>query len=64
MILMKEYVSLTTAAMKMSKRDFTVIIVTVARRRRYFTGHFHAKSSRACHPYLMDFLSVVGMIET
>ena len=38
MILMKEYVFLTTAAMKMSKRHFTVIIATVAKRKRYFIG--------------------------
>ena len=43
---------------KWVKEIFTVIIVTVARRRRYFTGYFHAKSSRACHPYLMDFLEI------
>ena len=58
MILMKEYVSLTTAAMKMGKRHFTVIIVTVAKRKRCFTGQFHAKLSRACHPYLMDFSEI------
>ena len=33
MILMKEYVSLTTAAMKMGKDIFTVIIVMVAKRK-------------------------------
>ena len=30
----------------------------VARRKRCFTGQFHAKLSRACHPYLMDFLEI------
>ena len=38
MILMKEFVSLTTAAMKMRKIHFTVIIVTVAKRKRCFIG--------------------------
>ena len=38
MILMKEYVFLTTAAMKMCKRDFIVIIETVAKRKRCSTG--------------------------
>ena len=33
-------------------------MVTVAKRKRCFTGQFHAKSSRACHPYLMDFLEI------
>ena len=33
MILMKEYVSPTTAAMKMGKRRFTVIIVMVAKKK-------------------------------
>ena len=56
MILIKEYVSLATAAMKMGKNIFTVIIVAVAKRKRCFTGQFHAKLSRACHPYLMNFL--------
>ena len=35
--LMKEYVSLTTAAMTMSK-DFTVIIATIAKRKKGFIG--------------------------
>ena len=30
----------------------------VAKRKRCFTGYFHAKLSRACHPYLMDFLEI------
>ena len=55
MILIKKYVSLATAAMKMGKNIFTVIIVMVAKRERCFTGQFHAKLSRAYHPYLMDF---------
>ena len=66
MILMKEYVSLTTAAMEISKRHFTVIIAAVAKGKRCFIGQFHVKSSRECHPYLMDFLKlfpVVGVIE-
>ena len=55
---MKEYVSLTTAAMKWVKYIFTVIVVTVAERKRWFTGYFHAKLSRACHSYLIDFLEI------
>ena len=55
MILIKEYVSLATAAMKMGKNIFTVIIVMVAKTERCFTGQFQAKLSRAYHPYLMDF---------
>ena len=35
---MKEYISLTTAAMKMGKRRFTVIIVMVAKKKRCFIG--------------------------
>ena len=35
-----------------------MIIVTVAKRKRCFTELFHAKSSRACHPYLKDFLEI------
>ena len=57
MILMKEYVSLTTAVMKMSKKFFTVIIAA-PKRKKLFIGWFHVKSSRACHPYLMDFFGV------
>ena len=30
----------------------------VAKRKSCFTGQFHAKLSRACHPYLMDFLEI------
>ena len=30
----------------------------VAKRKRCFTGQFHAKLSRACHPYLMVFLKI------
>ena len=56
MILIKEYVSLTTAAMKMSKRHFYSDHETGAKRKRCFTGQYHAKLSRACHPYLMNFL--------
>ena len=29
-----------------------------AKKKSYFTGQFHAKLSRACHPYLMDFLEI------
>ena len=53
---MQEYVSLTTAADKWVKYIFTVIIVTVTKWKRYFTGPFHVKLSRASHLYLMDFL--------
>ena len=28
----------------------------VVKRKACFIGEFHVKSSRACHPYLMDFL--------
>ena len=38
MILMIEYVSLTTATMKMGKYIFTVIIVTVAKRKESLIG--------------------------
>ena len=30
----------------------------IAERKRCFTGLFHAKLSRACHPYLVDFLEI------
>ena len=30
----------------------------VHKRRRCFTGQFHGKLSRACHPYLVDFLEI------
>ena len=30
----------------------------VAKRKRRFTGQFHSKLSRACHPYLMSFLEI------
>ena len=40
------------------KTFFTVIIVTVAKRKRCFTGQFHTKLSRSCHPYLTDFLEI------
>ena len=29
-----------------------------AKRKRCFTGQFHDKLSRACHPYLMGFLEI------
>ena len=35
-----------------------MIIVTVAKSKRRFTGQFHAKLSSAYHPYLMDFLEI------
>ena len=38
MIFMKEYVSLTTASMKMGKSIFTVIIATVNKRVKFFIG--------------------------
>ena len=40
------------------KKIFRVIIVTVAKRKRCFTEQFHAKLSRACQPYLVDFLEI------
>ena len=43
---------------KWIKDIFTVVIVTVTKRKRCFTGQFHPKLSRACHPYLMDFLEI------
>ena len=43
---------------KWIKDIFTVVIVTVAKRKRCFTGQFDPKLSRACHPYLMDFLEI------
>ena len=55
---MKAYVLMTTAAMNWVKDIFTVIIATVAKRKRCYTGQFHVKLSRACHPYFMDFLGV------
>ena len=30
----------------------------VAKRKRCFIGQFHAKLSRACHPYLIDFFEI------
>ena len=30
----------------------------VAKTKRCFIGQFHVKSSRACHPYLIDFLEI------
>ena len=38
MILIKGYVSLTTAAMEMGKNIFTVIMATVAKRTKFFIG--------------------------
>ena len=29
-----------------------------AKRKKCFIGYFHVKSSRACHPYFMDFLEI------
>ena len=48
---MKEYVSLTTATMKMGKEIFTVIRATVAKSKKML----HVESSGACHLYLMVF---------
>ena len=63
MILMKEYISLTTAAMKMGK-IFTVIIATVAKRKHASLGN-----SMLNHPgyvtltfwMFLKFLQVVGI---
>ena len=49
MILMKEYVSLATAAMKMDKNLFTKIIATVAKRGNFILNR---------HPYLKDFFEI------
>ena len=49
MILMKGYVSLTTAAMKMDKNLFTKIIATVAKRGNFILNR---------HPYLKDFFEI------
>ena len=38
MVLMKEYVSLITAAKKLGKKHFTVIIALVAKRKKFFIG--------------------------
>ena len=65
MILMKEYVSLTTAAMKMGK-IFKVIIATVSNRKNASLGN-----SMLNHPghvtftlwIFLKFLTVVGIIE-
>ena len=65
MILMKECVSLTTAAMKMNK-IFTVTIATVAKRKNASLGN-----SMLNHPghitltswVFLKFLPVVGIIE-
>ena len=66
MILTKEHVSLTTAAMKMNK-IFTMIISTVANRKNASLGNsLHVKSLRVCHLCIMDFFEisvVVGIIE-
>ena len=70
MILMKEYVSLTTADMKMGKNIFTVIIAMVAKRmlhwvinNKCFMLHWkiNHKSSRACHAYLRDFFEIFSI---
>ena len=66
MILMKEYVSLTTAAMKMGT-IFIVCIATVAKRKNASLGN-----SMLNHPghvtltliFFLKFLPVVGIIET
>ena len=65
MILIKQYVSLTTAAMKMGK-IFTVIIATVAKRKNALLD-----SSMLNHPghvtftfwIFLKFLPMVGIIE-
>ena len=57
MILMKEYISLTTAAMKMGKM-FTVIIATVAKRKNASLGNSMLNHPGAFHPHLIDFLEI------
>ena len=59
MILMKEYLSLTTADMKMGKNIFTVIIAMVAKSMLHW--EINHKSSRACHAYLMDFFEIFSI---
>ena len=34
----------------------TTAIFSSAKKKRCFIGYFHLESSRACHPYFMDFL--------
>ena len=51
MILMKEYVSLATAIMKMGTVHFYSD-------HRCFIGKFHDKSFRVCHLYITDFLEI------
>ena len=55
MILMKEYVSLTTAAMKIDKRHFHSDHSNGCYKEKCSIAQFHIESPRAYHPYLMDF---------
>ena len=59
MLLMKKYVSLTTAAMKMAKKHFYSDHSNgVYKEKKFFIGQFHVKSSRACHPHLKNFFEI------
>ena len=66
MILMKEYVSLTTVAMKMGERHFYSVLATVAKRKNVSLGN-----SMLNHPghitltswVFLKFLPMVGIIE-
>ena len=63
--MMKEYISLTTAAMKM-RIIFTVIIVTVAKRKNASMGNSmlnHSGHVTLTSWIFMKFLPVVGIIE-
>ena len=65
MIMMKEYISLTTAAMKM-RIIFTVIIVTVAKRKNVSLGNSmlnHSGHVTLTSWIFLKFLPVVGIIE-
>ena len=63
--MMKEYISLTTAAMKM-RIIFTVIIVTVAKRKNVSFGNSmlnHSGHVTLTSWIFLKFLPVVGIIE-
>ena len=65
MIMMKEYISLTTAAMQM-RIIFTVIIATVAKRKNASLGNSMLNNSghvTFTSWIFLKFLQVVGIIE-
>ena len=55
---MKEYVSLTTAAMKMGKTHFYSDHSNSCKEEKMLYRVTHAKSSKVCHPYLVDVLEI------